>query len=393
MSTRKRRRRTSPPEISALTQYERLRQLWVRYEKLKGFRPDNISYWNAKAEFADQLMSLAPPLPTPRQLIDYVYPWDLEDLQERALAKLGAPQGVSCILTPSGTTAILNALMHLKGCGRKRVLAVRPYYFTVEEVARVLGLEFVGIDPTRADGAWTWPSASAIEREAADIVWLTSPIYCASVYPSPIEVRVWLEQVRRTDAALVLDESLAFPDRSFIPLTDAEAITISVPHKALSVNGSRIGIVTFPSRNLDIFEQWSDVFAGGVGPSAVQALRQFCSPSFDAAVQGARSLVNDRRGRLRDLVSATPFLHLDEETDGHLVMAYVPRLSSGLEQDENFLWGLIQESCTAFVPGSCFGYPATTGFSIRINLLRLDAGGLGGAARLFAALSAAASRA
>jgi histidinol-phosphate/aromatic aminotransferase/cobyric acid decarboxylase-like protein len=381
---------TAPP-IEALEWLTALRKLRTEFAETYGFEPENLSHWNPKAQFRGELDALVAPPRSGPSFTDYVYTTDLNHHQE-VLDRLHEPGGRSCLFTPSGTTSIGNVIAYLRNIGVTAIGGVRPYYFAFEEFARFCGLDVKSFAVVRDPaGEYQLPPAKAVIDSGCTAVWLTSPVYGTSVYYNGAEVRSWLADLAAADMIVIVDESLAHVDRATIAMaTNPDRyFAIYVPHKALSLNGFRFSAVTFPAHLSDSFDQWSDLFSGGLPSDSMAALRHFCSPEYAAAVQTARAQQDRQAAKLRKLVAGMEGADLDPAGDGHFRHVYVPSVPAALQGDMAFLKGIFFTAGASFIPAARFGHPHQSGFCFRVNLLRLDDAAMGGLYRLLRELTRA----
>jgi histidinol-phosphate/aromatic aminotransferase/cobyric acid decarboxylase-like protein len=379
------------PPIEALEWLTALRKLRTEFGEIYGFEPENLSHWNPKAQFRDELNALvAPPRSSP-SFTEYVYTTDLDHHQE-VLDRLHEPGGRSCLFTPSGTTSIGNVVAYLRNIGVTSVGAVRPYYFAFEEFAQFCGLVVQPFTVVRdPSGQYHLPSAKAVMDSGCTAVWLTSPVYGTSVYYDDAELRDWLADLAAGGMIVIVDESLAHVDRATIASTSDldRYFAIYVPHKALSLNGFRFSAMTFPAHLSDSFDQWSDLFSGGLPSDSMAALRHFCSPDYATAVGVARAQQDRQADKLRKLAGGIEGVDLDPTADGHFQHVYVRDVPAALQTDMTFLKGIFFAAGASFIPAARFGHPLQSGFCFRVNLLRLDDAAMGGLYRVLKELTGA----
>src|SRR5436190_22702831 len=87
--------------IDALEWLAKLRELRGNFAEAYGFEPENLSHWNPKPRFRDELEALVPAPRSAATFTDYAYSTDL-DLHRKVLDVLGEPAMRACLFTPSG---------------------------------------------------------------------------------------------------------------------------------------------------------------------------------------------------------------------------------------------------------------------------------------------------
>lgn len=374
------RRLPVPSQIDAVTRLDEIEDLSARFERRHGFSPEAISHWDPKPDFEEQISSWLAEIPPAVSLVRYVYSSYL-NLDETIRSRLREPQGRGFALTPSGTSSLATVLTYLANVGIKNLHIVTPSYFAVEAVAKILGLKVSFWQVERIGGRYRLPRNLKVASKSA--VWLTLPVYGASSYIPNDEVAANIDVIRE-DAVVVVDESLAYPDkndfRSIVTLD--RVLRISTPHKALCVNGEKVSIISFPEHLSATFNSWNDCFAGGIGSSGLRALQFFLDEAYDRAVTRMREMTKASLLRMHSVLGNRGTESLDVETDGHFVMLYWPKLPMSASLNSKFMSEIVDVSGALPIPASRNRHLETDGFAFRINLMRLDAAGLGGLKRL-----------
>ncbi len=237
----------------------------------------------------------------------------------------------------------------------------------------------------RHNGSYSLPLLERLGRSS--VVWLTFPIYGTSSYISSSEVAAFIDGLP-ADTIVIVDESLAFPDRDSLSSTKTRerVIRIATPQKALCMNGEKVSLIPLPQHLSDSFDAWSESLAGGIGASGKNALQFLATDSFDHAMASARSLIKSTSERMRRVLGSRATISLDKGCDGHFLTLYWPSLKMNLSEDRTFMKCILDESGALPIPGSRNRHPDSDGFAFRVNLFRLDDAGLGGLKRLADAL-------
>ena len=373
----------APDAILAIEYLREIAAVRTRFEKTFGFALDNLSHWNPKPGLGNQLESFVQQMGGVSDLSTYVYPYDLSS-HDQALQKIEGLKDRACVFTPSGTTSIVNAIAYCANSSISNIAIVRPSYFAVEELCRSFDISTHFFDLKRNGRTYSLPKTDDLIASGSQAVWITSPVYCAGVFFEELEITSWINELSEHGVTIFIDESFAPPDRSIVRMLDdsSRVIAIYVPHKSLSLNGFRVSLLTFPKHLEDPFNQWSDAFAGGLPISALEALQHFLSPAFKSAEERFKNLVDRIEEQFLKLIEKFPSTELDHRAFGHLRQVYFTDLDAALQSDMAFLEEVFFDCACGFIPAHRFGFPLETGFSFRVNLLRLDEGGFGGLYRI-----------
>ena len=379
----------APPRVEAISKLNDLEALAEAFAAKHGCQPELPSHWNPKPTFAAKIEGWVTRPTRSASLVDYVYSSDVV-LDDRVRERLHEPGDRGILLTPSGTTSVVNVCAYLKNVGIKRLIVQTPAYFTVGAIAEVFGITVTYTDPRRAGGRYFLPTSFGAPA-VNTAIWLTFPIYGASVYFEQNDIAATIDGLPE-EIIVVVDESLAFPDRQCLRLTASldRVVRICTPHKALCLNGEKVSFVTAPSHLLENMDAWSDCFAGGIGAGGIRSLAFLADDAFDRACSDARSLSTKQLEKICKMASTYPKVVLDCGIDGYFAMLYWPHLPSSVGEDYQFLAKILDSSHALPIPSTRNHHPAACGFCFRVNLFRLDEAGLGAVDRLMQSISACA---
>lgn len=382
------RRIRPPPNIDAVSKLTALEGLGAEFTAHAGYAPELISHWNPKPEFSSQIESwLVRPRSTVN-LIDYAYPCDIH-IDSSIRTRLHEQSGRSILLTPSGTTSVVNGCAYLKNIGAKHLVILTPAYFTIEAVAAAFGISVSYVGVRRKMYGYELPQVILNTQLRNAAVWLTLPVYGASIYFPPEDVASLIDSLP-PEIIVVVDETLAYSDRPSLLATKTSyrVIRISTPHKALCINGEKVSFVTFPEHLSENMDAWSSCFAGGIGAGGIRALAFIADQAYDRALTNVRALACANLVKLEQLIHSKPYVCADKNTDGYFVMLYWPELPSSLGEDRTFMSEVLVASGALPIPSSRNRHPPECGFCFRINLFRLDDAALGATSRLIDAINA-----
>jgi histidinol-phosphate/aromatic aminotransferase/cobyric acid decarboxylase-like protein len=378
-----------PPNVEAISKLNDLELLADQFTEHAGYAPELISHWNPKPSFASQIETgLDSTRRLAASLVDYVYSADIT-LDDRVRVLLRESVDRSSLLTPSGTTSVVNVCAYLKNIGIERLIVLTPTFFAVEAVAQTFGISVTYIAVRRVENSYRLPVQITDVNPKITATWLTVPVYCTSVYFTSADIGSFIDALP-PEMIAVVDESLAYTDRPSLRDTKSSyrVLRICTPHKALCINGEKVSFVTFPTHLLENMDAWSDCFAGGIGAAGVRALGFLADDAYDRAVAKCRELSACSLSRLRRVLSLKQNIEIDRDTDGYFVMLYWPSLPASFGYDAEFLKKILAASGALPIPSLRNRHPAECGFCFRINLFRLDDAALGATSRLIDAINA-----
>lgn len=376
--------RDQSDEIRELALLDDIAAISTNYENAYGASPINLSSWNPNSRFFDHInLGISP---VKRNAIDYIFSYDIEFMPSIISRYSDDTQPVGCLITHSGSSAIVSVCNWLRSKGCKNVLIVGPRYFTVPYCLKVNGIDCSICYVERHKSGFGLPSKfTTIEYDA---IWVTSPVYCTSVYFSQDDISVFLEKFCR-NRILILDECLAEPGRNitFNPSLPSSFCRIISPHKTICVNAMKFGAVLFPLSEQGHFDSWSDVWHGCVPQSAYWAAEHFLSPAFEKARSDFRQLITHSFADLRNIVAEFENIQIDINAYGYLVNVYFPEVPAIMGYNMDFITEATMQSGAIFIPSIRNEMPYSVGFAFRINLAAFDAEAQGALFRLCAWLN------
>lgn len=356
----------SIPELEDL---ERIEQIERRHKREHGSELINLSHWNPSSDFKGRL---EPILKVPRstKFIDYEYTYYLEDRHE-VLTRMGYnDRDVECLFTPSGTISVVCAVNWLKLKKVRNVAILAPFYFTMAHICRQFEIPVLPGFLRRRDGEYTLPQ-DVLDPSRTSALWITNPAYSTSVHMVDKEI-ARLRQYMNGGGIIVLDESLAITADALGPkLGDhTNFLGIHSPHKSVSINSLKFSALVFSRRELDSFEQWSDVFSGGLPASSVVAIRHFCSANFQQYEAEFLRQTGRVFKKVTKILSEHHGADLDKRVRGNFITCYYPDIKYEAGRDETFMDWITRASGATFIPSSRNHTDPAWGFGFRINLAR-----------------------
>lgn len=373
---------TSGPVVPRLPEkilIDEIEAMAARWQASKGRSPINISHWNPSDEFLRSLQALV----APASLLDPL--WSLQRFDpmpyrhsrglpatQAVLRKLGfAGEDAAVLITENGTTSISTVANWLKLHNVEEVTLLSPSYFTTAHSLRRLGIAVKELALERsADGTYRLPIG--LDVQPGEALWLTNPVYSTGLYALEQSCDA-LRQIADAGTYIVADESLALrPTVIAQTLGGHENFAgIYTPHKSICMNGMKFSAVVTHPRHQATLEDWADVLSGGLSLSATIAVQHFVTASFDECRAAVARLLRKTRDWHIDLVrSFEGTIAVDSNSEGHFIMAYLPRFAAELRHRIDFLEGILVETGCILIPGFRSGFDERSGFCFRINLAR-----------------------
>jgi aspartate/methionine/tyrosine aminotransferase len=371
------------PTLPELALIDDIEAIAASYEQRHGREPVNVSHWDPSREFARRLKAAAPIRIKPPDPVPYRFSY-LVNARPSILAKLGfRPEATRILVSENGSSSITAVSNWLKLKGARRVVLLRPCYFTVPYNLLRLGLAVAEKALPRNAGGFSLPSELGVQ--SGDALWITNPVYNTGVYAHDGDMDA-LACLADAGVFIVADESLALGPTAFARrLGGHERFTgIYTPHKSICVNGLKFSAVAFHPEEEEAFEHWADVLSGGIGVSALSAVEHFLSEAFDEyARQFLAAVAITRAWHDAAVLRWSGRIELDLDARGHFVSVYFPHLEARLGNDRKFIAEAIEETGCTFIPGIRSGFDAPLAFSLRVNLAQDSPRFRGAVARLY----------
>lgn len=208
-----------------------------------------------------------------------------------------------------------------------------------------------------------------IFKKNYDAVWLTSPIFCTSTYFSSSE-KMKLKSILDRNIFLICDESLSIHTctlRNVLP-NCKNLMTIHSPHKVISTNAIKFSCVLCHSSLEAFFDQWNDLFCGGLPLSSLAAIRHFLSPNYLKCLEIHIKYTNSIKRHIIELLhNYNPQIHYSH-TIGQYMTVFCPMVSFEESKKIDFIKELIINTHVSLLPGYLEGFYEELGFCFRINL-------------------------
>jgi hypothetical protein len=337
------------------------------YTEIYGAPPFNVSHWDTLWE----LPVFRPATLSSGDIIRYAYSYYL-DAEDPLLAKLGFdPPEKSLLVTPNGTLSMLALLSYAAEVREVAALDVFcPFYYSLERQASRTGIELRYHYMQRQRGRYRIPR-DVLHRPGVRAVWVTNPVFSASVYLDPRD-REELRGFLARGGIVIADESLSLPGCELArELGESPGFWgIYTPQKGLGTNGLKFSAAVVQEDAWQYFELWSDAFAGSLNAAAAVAVRHFLSPDFEVLDAWFRREIAHAWRAVARIAADFPAVTLDDDPQGHFVMCYAPHIPAEQARDPAFFRSVVNRSGATFIPGVRNRYDPRLGLSFRINLAR-----------------------
>jgi aspartate/methionine/tyrosine aminotransferase len=362
--------------IHELRGLEDLEELAEEYREQYGALPFNLSHWDPSDQTSRSLLKYLtlPRQPSPMPYIYSYYTGAPREVAER----LGFEwANRDCLLVHSGTSAIVLTLWWVKAMGFERLVILCPTYFPVFYLAEVMTMPYQPIFTSREQGNWSLPREGLLDLIGSGtnktVVWVTNPIYCTGVYLSETDLK-FLGSLLDSGVTIVADECLS---KSGFEMSRElggrkHFVGLYTPHKSVCLNAIKFGAVVFDRKDEEFFDSWADVFAGGLSASNHSGIFHFLhEANFSRFEMEFFNLVENARDRVTGMLNRyNGVFEVDENSVGHFMTCYVPRLSGVEGDNKRFLRRLVSDTASIVISGMRNHFNPDWGFCFRINLAR-----------------------
>lgn len=352
------------PEIAWLDALHRLAE---QYETTFGTRPLDLSHWDPSEEWKARMASVQ--IDT-TDVIEYIFS-ELLDVHSLLRRKLGVDAGgKSSFLCNNGTTGIACVLNYLRRTGHEKLHVISPSYFALDHQAAVLGIGLERSFLHRQEGRYSL-SAKMPQLKPGSVLWITNPVFCTSGYYGNDDLQA-LDDLLEAGVWVVADECLAMHGREVGRVLGHHErfLGIYTPHKSICINGMKFALVVGPAAAHAAFQEWADVFAGGLAISTILAVKHYLSAPYDRYQQQVRQALGLSLTCIHDIIHRFPGVEFDAAVDGHLIMCFLPWIDAAMGQRPEFLWEAISGSGSIFYPGIRNHFDPRWGLCFRLNLAR-----------------------
>jgi histidinol-phosphate/aromatic aminotransferase/cobyric acid decarboxylase-like protein len=358
----------------------------AEYRICHGREPLNVSHWDPSPDFIQRLGSYLPD-DSAIDPVTYRYSYMIEEERRQIAGKLGFGTNSAVLVTENGSMSILAAAHWLAARGVTEVRLMMPAYFITSYSLRSFGMKVNEMPLHREGGRYSWPKS--IDLRPNEALWVTNPVYNTGYYFLEESAAALATMVANGKTAVV-DEALAFTPTTFARECQGTRgfLGIYTPHKAVCLNTFKFSALVFHPDFETFFDDWADIFFGGLSRSSVAATHHFTSGDYDTYLAKFITLIDDARRWHRNLLDKFGGrIETDNATRGHFMSVYFPELAGELGNSLPFIKETIDACGTAFIPGQRSGFPTDVGFCFRINLAQDSVRFRGSLHRLYAQLT------
>ncbi len=344
-----------------------------RKEKEYGTTIHNVSHWDSSTNF-QQIMNRVLVLPKSSMPWNYCYTYSLSKKTRKGVLKhLGVPETLlndkMGLFLPSSTLSIVNLVNLLVHKNKKKLCILHPAYFSVEHCCDMFSLNYSIEYISFVNGHAIIPIKKILES-GYDCIWITSPIFCTSVYFDDSEIDKII-QLHKAGITVVIDESLALPDKElvrFVPI-DKNIFFIYSPHKAISINGIKFSVIVCDKSYDDFLEQWVDVFSGALSSSNQDAILHYISQNyiFDCYPEYIK-YIDDSKSKIEKIVAKYVFAQMLPNSCGHYITIFIETSINNTSDMISLAKDIINKCHTSIIPGELNGFNPISKFCFRVNL-------------------------
>lgn len=331
----------------------------------------DISHWDSGQAYNKTLLSTLH-IQKNFQPCNYVYSYEIDDNIHSCVQKelVGTVSNNCCIFLSNSTMAIVNICNFLQKKGIKKVCLLQPSYFTVGPCMNTFNIAYDEVSLNFVDGKYEIPIKKILATNY-DAIWITSPIFCTSTYLKQQEVDK-IQLLLDRGMHVICDESLSIKGmdiRRKLSNTD-NLFSIYSPHKVISANSFKFSCIICNNKNENFFDQWTDIFSGGLMNSSRLAIQHFLSKNYleclDAYINYTSSLKKDVINYIKTEFSNSNIYYSHEI--GQYMTIFYPNAPFVETTQSDFIKHLIFNTGVSLLPGYLEGFFEEFGFCFRINL-------------------------
>lgn len=357
--------------IKRLGYLEKIDLLVEKYERKLNREIPNVSGWQISETYKEKMLTTFNyELYGDFNPIDYVYSYNLvEKYRQKILSKLGACDDNCLLLVSNNTIALVNAVNFIANIRPNKVGLLLPCYFTIPNLLRDRNLPYFLLPMKRENGEYHLPQKGIIKNNC-NVLILTNPVFSTGKYLGDADIN-FLRQYLSGGNYVVADESLAVPGFELIRSLGhyKNFISIYSPHKFIHFNAFKFSCMVYNKIYEDFFDQWNDVYSGGLNITNLRAINHFLSPDYDNILNLFLNYTAERSKEVSQLASAFPQFEIDSGTIGDYMCLYNNTLPYKLGNQISFVKDVITQTQSVFYPGCLHGFQQNHGFVFRINLV------------------------
>lgn len=356
--------------IPHLEEIKEIRQIEQRILKETNIPVVDISHWNSGDMYKEIILSQYN-ANMPLNISDYHYSYEYNNSQKfRVLYQLmgSTENNLDCVFIHNATSAICCIADYLKKHEYHKICILEPSYFSTYACLSSFGLNVCKEPlPFDNDGNIEFPYDYIIKKKY-DVVWITSPIFSTGIYFSENQI-ARINELEKEGILLVIDESAASPNFTLTPnlCYNENIISIFSPHKYLAINSIKFATIICPKSACKYFEDWIDVFIGGLPISTCTAIEHYLSPNYEQCLKIHDEYIESNIQQIQEICSLFPDNYYHGAYSNYITMCNkaIPYINS--LKDIN-MYDIMRKTHTSFTPGYINSFSEKWGFCYRINL-------------------------
>ncbi len=357
--------------IKRLSYLEKIDIETEKFRKKSSLIITNVSGWEISEEYKNLMLECFDyPHYANYNPIDYVYSYNLEQNQRLKIIKsFGGNETNALLLTPNNTISLTNVVNFLSCFCNKNAGLLLPCYFTLPNLLNNWVIPYTNLPVKRTQDGYCLP-IDDIKQNRCQVLILTSPVFSTGQYFKQKDID-FLEEFLNDGNYVISDESLAAPGKELVRKLGKYECFIGIysPHKFIHFNSFKFSCIIYNAQYEDFFDQWNDVYTGGLNITNLQAIEHYLSVNYQETLEKFYSFTEAKRAQLIDMLCHFNQFETDENAVGDFQCIYNKRLPYELGNNISFVKNVIKETYSLFYPGCLHGFQKTHGFVFRVNLV------------------------
>ncbi len=302
--------------------------------------------------------------------IDYVYSYNLtQNKREVIIKRFGGNEYSALLLTNNNTVSLINLVNFIARFCPTNIGLILPCYFTLPNLLNDRNLKFDILPMRRNSDGYSLPKEEIISKNCKVLI-ITNPVFSTGKYLVQSDVD-FLKNFLDKGNYLISDESLAAPAKELLRhLGQAPGfIGVYSPHKFIHFNSFKFSCIVYNKKFEDFFDQWNDVYSGGLNITNLQAIEHYLSDNYNLILHKFYKFTDEKRSKIIDLIKNFKQFESDADCIGDFQCIYSKKLPYELSNDLKFIKDVISKTHAVFYPGCLHGFQKEHGFTFRINLV------------------------
>lgn len=331
----------------------------------------DISHWDSGQDYNKLLLSTLN-IPKTFRPCNYVYSYEIGNKIHSITQKelVGTSRNECCVFFSNSTMAIVNVCNLLQKKSIKKVCLLQPSYFSVTPCMNTFNIAYDEISLNYVDGKYEIPIDKILATNY-DAIWITSPVFCTSTYFKQQEIDK-IQLLLNRGNYVICDESLSIKGMGIRHKLNHNENLFSIysPHKVISTNSFKFSCIICDEKYERFFDQWTDIFSGGLMNSSRLAIQHFLSKNYLECLEIYIKYTNALKENVVSYIEAE-FSNSNiccSHEIGHYMTIYCPSVPFIETTKPDFIKRLILNTGVSLLPGYLEGFCEELGFCFRINL-------------------------